>query len=63
MAMHNPPHPGEFIYGTYIEPYGTSVRTLAESLGVSPSTINRIINSQSAVTPSMALLCGMQNKR
>ena len=55
MGMHNPPHPGEFIYGTYIEPYGTSVRTLAESLSVSPSTINRIINAQSAVTPSMAL--------
>ena len=33
MGMHNPPHPGEFIYGTYIEPYGTSIRTLAESLG------------------------------
>ena len=55
MGMHNPPHPGEFIYVTYIEPYGTSVRMLAESLGVSPSTINRIINAQSAVTPSMAL--------
>lgn len=55
MSMHNPPHPGEFIYSTYIEPYGTSVRALAEGLGVSPSTVNRIINGQSAVSPSMAL--------
>jgi len=53
MGMHNPPHPGEFIYSTFIEPF--SVRTLAESLGNSPSTINRIINAQSAVTPCMAL--------
>ena len=55
MPMHNPPHPGEFIYATYIEPYGTSVRALAESLGVSSSTINRIINCQSAISPVMAL--------
>lgn len=55
MPMHNPPHPGEFVQATYIEPYGLSVRALAESLGVSPSTINRIINCQSAITPSMAL--------
>ena len=55
MGMHNPPHPGEFIFATYIEPYGTSIRALADSLGVSPSTINRIINAQSAITPSMAL--------
>ena len=55
MGMHNPPHPGEFIFATYIEPFGTSIRALADSLGVSPSTINRIINAQSAITPSMAL--------
>ena len=55
MGMHNPPHPGEFIHATYIEPYDTSVRALAESLGVSSSTINRVINCQSAVTPVMAL--------
>ena len=55
MSMHNPPHPGEFIFSTYIEPYGTSIRALAEGLGVSPSTVNRIINGQSAVSPAMAL--------
>jgi addiction module HigA family antidote len=55
MAMHNPPHPGEFIYEVYIEPHEISVRGLAESLGVSPSTLNRIINGQSGVSPEMAL--------
>ena len=55
MGMHNHPYPGEFIHATYIEPYDTSVRALAESLGVSSSTINRVINCQSAITPGMAL--------
>jgi addiction module HigA family antidote len=36
-------------------PYGLSVRALAESLGVSPSTITRVINGASAVSPEMAL--------
>ena len=38
MSMHNPPHPGEFIWDTYLEPHGLSVRSLAESLGVAAST-------------------------
>ena len=55
MAMHNPPHPGEFIRETYLTPYSVSVRSLAESLGVSPSTVTRVINGASAVSPEMAL--------
>ena len=55
MAMHNPPHPGEFILETYMEPFGLSCRTLAESLNVAPSTLNRILKKQSAISPEMAL--------
>ena len=55
MRMHNPPHPGEFIKEAYLDPNGISVRGLAESLGVSPSTIMRVINGTSSVTPEMAL--------
>ena len=55
MTMHNPPHPGEFIREVYVEPFGLSVRSMAESLGVSPSTLNRLINAQSGVSPEMAL--------
>ena len=55
MKMHNPPHPGDFIRETYIEPFEISVRALAESLDVSPSTLNSLINHQSGVSPSMAL--------
>jgi addiction module HigA family antidote len=55
MAMHNPPHPGEFIREVYLLPHGLSVRALSESLGVAPSTVTRVINGASAVSPEMAL--------
>ena len=55
MAMHNPPHPGEFIRATYIEPFDLSIRSLAESLGVAPSTLARVIAMRSGVSPEMAL--------
>jgi antitoxin HigA-1 len=55
MSMHNPPHPGEFIREIYLTPHNLSVRALAESLGVSASTVTRIINGSNGVSPEMAL--------
>jgi addiction module HigA family antidote len=55
MAMHNPPHPGEFISSVYLEPFGMSSRALAEKLAVSPSTLNRVITGKSGISPDMAL--------
>ena len=55
MLMHNPPHPGEFIVGIYLEPNNISGRELAEKLDVAPSTLNRILNGISRITPEMAL--------
>jgi addiction module HigA family antidote len=55
MAMHNPPHPGEFITSIYLEPNGISGRELAAKLRVSPSTLNRVLTGTSSVTPEMAL--------
>ncbi len=55
MNMRNPPHPGEFIRETYIEPFDVSIRSLAESLGVAPSTLTRIVSERSGVSPEMAL--------
>jgi len=55
MAMHNPPHPGEFITSVYLEPNDISGRELASKLGVSPSTLNRILTGRSSVSPEMAL--------
>ncbi len=55
MSMHKPPHPGEFIRELYISPFNISVRKVAENLGVSPSTLNRLLNGDSNITPEMAL--------
>ena len=55
MSMHNPPHPGEFIVETYMEPFGLSCRFLASRLNVAASTLNRVLKKQSGVSPEMAL--------
>ena len=55
MAMYNPPHPGEFIVATYMEPFGVSCRNLAAHLDVAASTLNRVLKGQSGVSPEMAL--------
>jgi len=55
MAMHNPPHPGEFISEIYLEPNNISGRELAGKLGVAASTLSRVLKGSSRVTPEMAL--------
>lgn len=55
MAMHNPPHPGEFITEVYLEPNNLSGRELAAKLGVAASTLNRILTGSSGISPEMAL--------
>lgn len=55
MTMHNPPHPGEFVQATYMEPFGLSCRFLAEQLNVAASTLNRVLKKQSGISPEMAL--------
>lgn len=55
MSAHNPPHPGKFIIEMYLEPNGISGRELALKLDVAPSTLSRILNGTSRVTPDMAL--------
>jgi addiction module HigA family antidote len=53
--MHNPPHPGEFIRQVYLEPNDIIGRQLAAKLGVSPSTLNRVLQGTSGISPEMAL--------
>ena len=55
MAMHNPPHPGEFISEVYLGPNQVSGRELAAALNVSPSTLSRLLNGDTAISPVMAL--------
>lgn len=55
MAMHNPPHPGEFITQVYLEPNGLSGRELASKLGVAASTLSRVLKGTRAVSPELSL--------
>lgn len=55
MSMYNPPHPGEFIQATYMEPFSLSCRQLATHLEVAASTLNRILKCQSGISPEMAV--------
>ena len=56
MQQHNPPHPGELIYQTYIEPFEQMTRNMiADRLGVSHSAFNRLLNGVSALSPEMAI--------
>ena len=55
MSMHNPPHPGAFIQEIYLAPNDISCRELALKLGVAASTLNRVLNEASGVSPEMAL--------
>lgn len=55
MSMHNPPHPGEFIFTTYMEPFDISCRNLAGHLGVAASTLSRVLKARSGISPEMAL--------
>jgi addiction module HigA family antidote len=54
-AQHNPPHPGEFIKETYINPLNISLRKVALDLDVAPSTFSRLINGEADLSPEMAL--------
>jgi len=55
MTMHNPPQPGEFFQSIYMEPNQLSCRELASKLGVATSTLSRVLNGSSRVSPEMAL--------
>jgi addiction module HigA family antidote len=53
--MFNPPHPGEFIQQTYLEPFNISQNEAAEKLGIHPSSLNRLIRGLHRVSPEMAI--------
>jgi addiction module HigA family antidote len=55
MAMHNPPHPGEFIAQVYLGPNHLSGRQLAVKLGMAASTLSRILTGASGISPEMVL--------
>jgi len=55
MIQTNPPHPGALIKRVYLDALSIQSTDIASHLKVSPSTVSRLINEKSSVTPIMAL--------
>jgi addiction module HigA family antidote len=54
MEMYNPPTLREFIAEIYLKPKNVSTREFSEKLGISRSTLNRLLNGQRRIDPPMA---------
>jgi len=55
MVMHNPLHPGEIIRDVLIDGASLSVTETAEKLDVNRTTLSRLLNGRSGISPDMAL--------
>ena len=55
MAMHDPPHPGEHVRLTCLEPLGLSVTAGAKALGVSRQALSSLLNGRAGISPDMAV--------
>lgn len=55
MPMNNPPHPGLSVRLNCLEPFSLSVTEGAKVLGVSRTTLSRLLNGQAGVSPEMAI--------
>lgn len=53
--MHNPSHPGAVIKHDVLEPLNLSVTEAARCLGVSRTSLSRILNGKMAISPDLAL--------
>lgn len=53
--MHNPPHPGEVLFGPYIEPSDKNITETTSALNMTRSALSEICNGKRAVTPKVAI--------
>ena len=53
--MFEPPHPGKVIRMSYIDDAGITVTAMAEALGVSQSSLSRVLSGQARISPDMAI--------
>lgn len=53
--MHTPSHPGSIIRHDVLEPLNLSVAEAARRLGVSSTTLSRVLNGKAAISPDLAL--------
>lgn len=53
--MKNPPHPGELLREDVLIPLGIEVTDAARRLGMSRTTLSRVINGRAGISPDLAL--------
>ena len=56
--MINPITPGEILAEEYLNPMGISPQAMAETIGVSPWMIDKIIRGECAITPALSVRFG-----
>jgi len=64
--MKNPPHPGELLREDVLVPLGIKVTDAAQRLGMSRTTLSRVINGRAGISPDLALrleLAGVSTAR
>lgn len=55
MIIHEPLHPGFIVKDALIDGTGLSVTEAAEKLGVTRTTLSRLLNGHAGLSPEMAL--------
>jgi addiction module HigA family antidote len=53
--MKNHPHPGELLREDVLIPLGIEITDAAERLGVSRTTLSRVINGRAGISPDLAV--------
>jgi len=55
MIMHKPHHPGMVVREVLIEGTGLTITEASQHLGVTRTTLSRLINGKAAISPEMAV--------
>ena len=53
--MKSPPHPGELLREDVLGPLGIEVTEAAQRLGMSRTTLSRVINGRAGISPDLAV--------
>lgn len=62
-TLANPMHPGRFLKDAYMDPMEMSVTELSEKLGVSTSSVSRLVTEKSDLSYEMAIRLSKVFKR
>ena len=55
MSLKSHPHPGELLREDVLLPLGIEVTDAAQRLGMSRTTLSRVINSRAGISPDLAI--------